>query len=604
MTGDAAPRGRWLVVIAALVALAWLPSVHDGHVTYDSDWMVVNNPILGTGSLAALPTVFWDLSGPTRETMGAEYLPIRDLTVLLDFAVWGRWWAGHHLSNVLWYALSCGLFFAVLVRLFPPRSPGALPARALAGALAFGLHPIHAEPAAWLAGRKESVALTLALAAMLAWLRRREITYGSVVALVLYAMACLSKGNVIVLPALLVLLSLLHEHPRDRWSETLKAPHWWAQWIPWAGVCAALIALAAHVGDQVAFYTEPRATGLLDKVILQGHLFGHYLGSLLAPVRLAALYPEPGPIPLMSVHGALSAAVLLLGAGAIGWGALRRPRLALGLAWFAIALAPTSAFMPLQTLMADRYALLASGGVVIAALSLIPERVDARRLALGAAPVLLLLAGLTVRQALAWRSTVDLWAHQVAQRPSVEKGWSNLAGALQAAGQPEEAAAVVASGIGRFGAQPTLLQTRGWLELERGDVEAAAQTLEEAWRAQPSLRRAGNNLAVARGRLGDLDGAVEAATEVVTAHPRYADGWNTLGALHIDQQDGDAAAAALDRALTLDPWAASATTNRGNAAWLQGDRPGARAYWTRALRLDPNQEGARRGLEHLDRTGG
>ena len=50
--------------------------------------------------------IFGDLSTATRLTLGAEYLPIRDISVLIDFSLFGTSWGFHHLHSLLWLLIS------------------------------------------------------------------------------------------------------------------------------------------------------------------------------------------------------------------------------------------------------------------------------------------------------------------------------------------------------------------------------------------------------------------------------------------------------------------------------------------------------------------
>ena len=123
--------------------------IHSGYVSLDTPWLVVNNPILSTGSYNHIATIFTDISLGTRLVLGAEYLPVRDLSVLLDFALFGDRFAYHHLSNLLLYLGSVFLLLRISAELFGKSGQVWLLV------LLFTVHPIHVENVAWLGERVE-----------------------------------------------------------------------------------------------------------------------------------------------------------------------------------------------------------------------------------------------------------------------------------------------------------------------------------------------------------------------------------------------------------------------------------------------------------------
>ena len=136
-----------------LGAVVWACTVHNGVVDWDTDWLVVHNPILASGNVQAVREILFGLDVGTRLTLGAEYLPVRDLTVLMDHSLFGTWWTGHHLVNLVWYLIACGLVLALFQQLVGPGPASWL------GAAVFCVHPVHVESVAWLASRKDVVSL-------------------------------------------------------------------------------------------------------------------------------------------------------------------------------------------------------------------------------------------------------------------------------------------------------------------------------------------------------------------------------------------------------------------------------------------------------------
>ena len=152
---------RWLwahplrapLLLGLLTVFVYSRTIHHGYVAYDTPWLVVNNPLLRGGSVSSIPAILFGMDTGTRLILGAEYLPIRDLSVLLDHAVFGRDWSGHHAQNLFWYVLGCLFFLALLRTIFGERL------RTFLGACLFAVHPVHVESVAWLASRKDVLSL-------------------------------------------------------------------------------------------------------------------------------------------------------------------------------------------------------------------------------------------------------------------------------------------------------------------------------------------------------------------------------------------------------------------------------------------------------------
>ena len=90
----------------------------------------------------------------------------------LSYAMDRLWWKGpqgHHLGNLIWYAILVLLVWWMLAEI------GGQLLAAFWGALLFALHPLHVEPVVWLSCRKDLLmgALMVASLAMhLRWRRR------------------------------------------------------------------------------------------------------------------------------------------------------------------------------------------------------------------------------------------------------------------------------------------------------------------------------------------------------------------------------------------------------------------------------------------------
>ncbi|MBJ93000.1 MAG: hypothetical protein CMP23_00845 [Rickettsiales bacterium] len=578
------------VLLGLLVLLTWSACVHSGHVNFDTPWMVLQSPLRELGLAEALRLVLWDLGFATRHALGAEYLPVRDLSVWLDLQLWPDNYRLHHLHNLLLHLTLCALTLELMRELLGPSR------MALWAAALFAVHPAHAESVAWLVGRKDLLAGVFVVLGLLSWLRSGEGRFGRLFGLLCMLLACWSKKTAVVFPLLLLLILALSAKERRGAGERL------------AGVGMALIMLlvvgtSLAVGEQMGFLAERRGDGLLELLWFQCWILMHYLGSFFAPWDLSVLYPEPTLGPSSSGPLWLAPTLTLAFLALLAWSWRRAPLVALGLAWFLVAQLPTSQLVPLQNLVADRYLFLPSLGLALALAVLGSSGPPRFRSAAGLILALLVLTGaLAARERCAvWQDSVALWADVVDKHPELARGHTALAGALAAAGRHEQARGVIERGLLRLPGDAQLLEASGLRWLESGDLERA----EEAWRGalarEPRRRKAANNLALVLRQMSRNDEALLVAQQLVRTHPAYPRGLTTLGTLLFEQGDLVAAERALQASVELDPRQASTLCNLGSVAFRQAQYDSADRWWQRCLELEPEHPIAVEGLHHLGR---
>lgn len=515
---DAPERHAWIapVVLAALVVLAYAPSLGAGFLGYDDDWLIERSPVMHDASASALAAIVGDFSRETRLVLGAEYLPVRDLVTWASVRVLGASAPGLRLVQLAIYVAAVLAFRAWLRRLLGPGLPAEI------AALALALHPVHAESVAWLAGIKDVLALlfsglALAVHAGPAHARRR----GLVALFVL--LACFSKAVCVVLPLLLVLSDAWMARPLDRVT---------------LGITLALAALAAivhaSVGAVVGMYAPmPGGSRLAAAATMAPVAFRYALRTvLLEPASVVYEVPDrtiSDPIALASAAGlvALAAAALLLFRRGE-----RRPLLLL--LFVAVALAPVSQVLaPIQHRMADRYLLVALAapciGLGIAGARLPSDRL---RLALGAA-LALGLGIATADRAATFADPIALFSETTARAPSSPLGPYQL-GVIVQRRDPRTAELAfrealdrdaMRTDVGRSAADDLAILLAG-----SGRAGEAITLLEATHARYPHDPRVAHNLAVLLDDRGEHERARTLLVDVMREHPRYARAWQSYRA--------------------------------------------------------------------------
>jgi len=499
-----------LAVVLVATALAYLPSLGNGFTNWDDTSYVHENPWIAEPS-APLGGLF------SAYHMG-NYHPLTLLSFVADHALFGLDPRGYHAVNLVLHLLvTAGVF--VLVRLLTSRLDAPFVA-----ALLFGLHPLHVESVAWISERKDLLYTLFYLGALICWVirnRRRGSAGLYVASLLLFVLALGSKALAVTLPVVLLLV--------DRLLGRALTPRALLDKLPYFAVAlvGGLVAIDAQASMQAVLGQE--VVGLGARAIVGGYGLAMYLGKLVAPLGLSALYPYPSGLsdglPAGYVAAALVAGLLVL---LLLLARRRFPRLFFGGAFFLVTLAPVLQFLPVGgAVMADRYAYLPSVGIsylVGLGWSVWAEREGQRTLGRRVVATLLLaylvvLGGLTWQRTRVWHDSVTLWNDVIDKAPTAALAYFNRGSAWGA----------------------------------RGDHERAVADFTEVLRLFPTDADSYLNRGRAQDRLGRPDLAVQDFTSAIDLNPDDAASWHGRGRAFVLLGDPERGLGDLDRALSLDP---------------------------------------------------
>lgn len=563
--------GGALVVLALVTTFAlYAATLARGLVNYDDPWLVQGNWIATRPSLASLHAICCDLSTATRFALGAEYLPVRDISVMTDAAIWGTWYGGFHLTNVLVYAGAIVAWFAALCAFGIDRR--------LAGVaiLIWALHPAHAESVAWLAERKGLLGALFSGLAALGYARFRggAAARWLVLAAACAALAIWSKALSAFTLASLAGLELALPQCRVAWRRSLTG-------LAVVGACAVLafvpVVLVARGLSVVTDTPQGPAPGLVNAL----GLHGFYVRIALLLVRNAASYPIAiaGPSTVDVVLGAVALA------GAIALLVRGTPVMRAGAALWVIGFVPLSRLaMPVRgVVLADRYLLMPLLGLaLLVAAGVLSIRQGRARAAL--LVVFAFAAALRTLDAQSnWRDSMTLWQRATEVAPHDGDAWSMYADALDEAGEPQQAIEALMRGM-HYGRTPRLVLRAALLAIEHGDRPRGEAMMREA--AEGGEPRAMANLAVIALDAGKLDEARTWASKATAAAPLYANGHRIRGKVALAAGDAEEARVAFAEALALEPGNRANHLNLALALIQLGRRDEARPHLEACL-ADP-----------------
>lgn len=577
-----------------LIAAAYANSLHNSF-HFDDAHVIEGNLYLR--SLANVPRFFTDAHTFSALPQNATYRPLVTLSLALDYARGGLDPLAFHETQL---ALLLAVF-ALLVAFFTPIA-GAWPA--LLAATLFAIHTANTETMNLISARSELLS-TVGLLASFVLYQRSPFARRTLLYLVPLAIGALAKAPLVVFAPLLFLYALLFESQPPRKALRTATPP-----------LLLGIALLAFLNSMNAKEWTSGGGSRLEYLITQPFAWLHYARLFFLPVGLTAdtdWRPFTHWYDTRAVAGYVFVALLVI--------AIRRtqPAIAFGLAWFAIALIPTSIF-PLAEVVNEHRIFFAYIGAVLALVVAIPPRArTAVMLAIIAANTI----G-TVARNRTWATEETLWADVVVKAPANGRAWMNYGLTQMAKGR-------YAAAQDCFARAAVLTPDYSILEINRGIVEGAlgdAATAEAHFRRALSLNPDANahfyfaRWLVQQGRAGE---ALPHVREAVRLSPAFAEanelavrldvargaragrawpGYDAAfrdGLAAIDRRDWLTAAEANRDALRHSPRSADAWTNLGWSLAQLGLRDDAASAYMQALAIEPANDRVRNNLRLIGR---
>jgi len=578
---------RLCLAIGCLIAIASLalygPTVGFEFVNYDDPKYASDNPAVQQGlSLENFGYAF-------TETGMSDWYPVLYLSYMADVTLFGPNNPGaHHGVNAALHTINALLLFMLLVRWTAAPWPSAF------AAAMFAIHPLHVESVAWISMRKDvlgTLFVLLALAAYTAYSRRRDSKQTAwpwyLLITALFIAGCMTKANIIMLPAALLLLDawplrrLTGQEGQGMRARTARLA---IEKLPWCAVSLAIAVVHLQItGETVEDRPDLSLiqSGAIALVSYAGHLVNLFL-----PTDLACWYPHPAQVDADFMSDSAFSLRLALSTAALGaitaitlWQARRRPYLIVGWLWYLITLLPSSGLVSFASFyLSDRYVYLPFWGIywmlAWAGWKLLSRRPKDVWVA-GSAAGLALIACfvLSLQQVRVWRDSETLMRHAIEHTEDNAFAHNNLGSTLATQGK--------------------------W--------EQALSHFQTSLKIDPDNTDTVNNLGTALQQIGQTHKAVSTFQSILKDDPDHVQANYHLGNARLTQERFSEAIDAFERVIELQPDHVEAHNNLGNALQLIGMLPEAVARYEQALEVDPghaeasyNLANAMVGLQRLD----
>ena len=418
------------LLVLAVAVLATLPVLLNAY-AYDDLPIIVQETRYPTWR--TLPAIFTEPYWPPPYSPDL-YRPLASILFGILRLIGGDAapWMGHAVSVAV-YALLALAVLALLRRFVSP-------AAALAGALLFAAHPVHAEAVANTVNTSELVVGAIMCIAVLHYVRRRAEgalswgTIGQCAALQVLAFGWKETG--VLLPALLAVAEVTLVRDARPWRTRLVSLR-----PAFMALTLSTLALVAVRGLVIGDFKGTSTTYVLDGQPVQIRLLtmlgvvNDWARLLVWPARLRIEYSvaEYQPIFVWGLAQTTGALLLTAAVGLFWFTRRRLPFMAFGLLMLGLGLFPVhNVLIPTGTLLAERTLLLPSIGVacmVAAALGTLRLELQPSRQRLVLAVVAILATSGVLRFALRlrdWRTNKNLWEVTVADEPRSASGWQSL----------------------------------------------------------------------------------------------------------------------------------------------------------------------------------
>jgi protein O-mannosyl-transferase len=617
-------RTFWWPAAAIIISavLAFWPALSAGFI-WDDDSMLTQNALI-RGPLKQ----FWFSTEPV------DYFPLTYTSLWLEWRLWGENALGYHVTNICLHALSCVFLWRAFERL---KFPGAWLA-----ALLFAVHPVNVESVAWIAERKNVLAMFFF--ALTAWSFATFAQTGNkrayIISISAFLLSLLSKPAAMAWP--LVAFAILwfyrgwHSSPKQTESAKPTFAKIVAQVGPFFALAVALSAVTVWFQHNRAIGTDTiNHHGVVTRIAVASTSIWFYLGKALVPYPLSFVYSQWN----VAVGNWLwiAAAVGLVGWFVAAW-SFRKDKWGLSallaLGYFVVMLAPVLGFVNIYfhrySYVADHWQYFALPAVTVMVSALLAH--------FKLKPVALVLAAIfaviSFAHSRVFHDQEILWTDTLEKNPKCWLAMNNLGFGWQNSGRVDDAFAIFSRSLEIHPEQPEAHNNRGFIYLSAGKLDQAAEEFSAAIRINPRYAPAHNNLASVCSQKADFDRAIEAlrckgdyqsaynnlgclmsmrgnhaeAIELIrkalAIQPDYSDALVNLGALLNDEGNQKEAVPVLEKAIKLAPENPDGYSNLGNALMALNQVDAARARYNESLHLRPSHHLAQFGLANcLLKTG-
>jgi tetratricopeptide (TPR) repeat protein len=500
---------------------------------------------------------------------GATYQPIRVVSYAIDYHFWKLNPLGYHITNIFFYILTCIMVYFTLFHLSmylrERVSSDSHERVAIGGALLFAAHPVHVEAVTWLAARKEVLQGFFFFLAFYLYLKGKEREEGQKIifpGLVLLAicLAILSKPSAVVFPAVLLIYEIARR--QNRWIEVVKKHRLFFTLSVVTSLFFAFVLIKAMF-DAGGIKTYHGGT-FFSNLLVSFYVFLYNIKLLIFTINYSAAYAIRVSYPVLCLQTLSIISITLLLFGLSLWSLKKTKVIFFSFLFFFITLLPYLNIIPISTVLADRYAFIASFsycfllGIGFDKLyTHTRKRFSEGFFKLLSVTLFLFLLGsysfMTIQQNRIWENSYTLWSDAVEKYPESNTANALLGVVYMDLRMDEEAAEYLEKAVQIL---PIDYESRNNLGIVYGRLDRPEKALKELLTAislKPDSNSIKINLSVFYQRQKEFKKAEEILKYLISKDSKDARLYFRLGLLYKEMGNYEAAISELMRASELAP---------------------------------------------------
>ncbi len=428
--------------------------------------------------------------------------------------------------------------------------------QAWAASLIFAVHPILVESVTWISGGGYAQYSAFFLISLLFYILSNNNKKYYWLSLLFFLMSLFSAEKSFILGAMFFVYQICFENVKKVWKKA----------VPYLSLSLiGGIYYLSRLGErakllQVGTYNPVKTTGIPLSYFFQNiaTALTKYLELIFWPQHLT-LYQSEAYTSRFAVT--LSLIVLISIAIALIYGFFKNKNLFFGLSLFLVSLAPFLTPFGISWWVAERYAYLASSGIIFIIVSFLghveTNRPKLKRFFLGL--LIVAVACLSIRTIVRnhdWLNEDNLWPATARESPSDPKTHNNM----------------------------------GDYYGRHKNLEMALKEFQKAIELNPKYADAFHNLANTYLDMGKTDLAIENYKKAFELNPNLWQSAQNLGIIYFQEKDFNQAASYLEKAVELNPDDALLHFDLGVVYREQGEKEKSALEFQKAAQLDPSIE--------------
>ena len=573
-----------IAVILIATSVVYMPSLQNGFVWDDEDY-IVTNKMIQTLSLSNIQKIF-------STFFFGNYHPVTLLSFAFEYHFFDLNPSAYHATNLIIHLMNCVMVFLLIYIL-----SNNITVSCFVGLL-FGIHPLHIESAAWISGRKDVLYALFFLVSLIGYTfflkEQKKIYY--YFSLSFFVVSLLCKSMAMSLPIVLILLDYFFNKKISCALLKNKIPFF---------ALSLIFGILALFSQQDAIRLDYTGYSPLNNLFVASHGLVFYLEKMVFPVKLSCLYMfSTKHFYIMQTRFLLSPFVVAALSALIIYSTEFTRKVIFGSLFYFFTLFPALQLIPVgHAFAADRYTYIPLIGIFYAlgegfALLLkkwsYPNPLKTILIAVTGL-AFCTLGFLTWDLTHIWKDGITLWGNVVKNYPLSSIAYSNRGAAYFINKQYNEAESDFRSAIS---ISPNYAQANANLcriYVVEGHNEKAFPFCIKAVQINPRMDDVYNLL----GNLyyeKDKNTAILSYKKSIEVKPKNERAYYNLCTTYLSMQEYENAENACRKAIEIDPEYADAYTNLGNVYLATDKQRDALLSYRKALELNPDIGAAHNNL--------